>query len=68
MVSVWLTSFEEIMISLFEPGGDNRTITLAIFLAFSDQFDTTIVAVFTVLTVSLTGLILFLHSFGDRKI
>ena len=40
----FLTSFDEIIISLFVSGGDNSTITRSMFLALRDQIDPTIAA------------------------
>jgi len=45
----FLTSFDEIIISLFVAGGDNSTITRSMFLALRDQIDPTIAAISTIL-------------------
>jgi len=63
----FLTSFDEVIISLFVSGGDNSTITRAMFLALRDQIDPTIAAISTVLIIISTGLILLSQSFGDKK-
>jgi putative spermidine/putrescine transport system permease protein len=62
-----LTSFDEVIISLFVSGGDNSTITRAMFLALRDQIDPTIAAISTVLIVISSGLLLLTQLFGDKK-
>jgi putative spermidine/putrescine transport system permease protein len=63
----FLTSFDEVIISLFVSGGDNSTITRAMFLALRDQIDPTIAAISTVLIVISSGLLLLTQLFGDKK-
>ena len=52
---------------LFVSGGDNSTITRAMFLALRDQIDPTIAAISTVLIVISSGLLLLTQLFGDKK-
>ena len=54
----FLTSFDEIIISLFVSGGDNSTITRSMFLALRDQIDPTIAAISTVLIIISSGLLI----------
>lgn len=63
----FLTSFDEVIISLFVSGGDNSTITRAMFLALRDQIDPTIAAISTVLIVISSGLLLLTQLFSDKK-
>ena len=63
----FLTSFDEVIISLFVSGGDNSTITRAMFLALRDQIDPTIAAISTVLIIISSGLLLLTQLFGDKK-
>jgi putative spermidine/putrescine transport system permease protein len=53
----FLTSFDEVIISLFVSGGDNSTITRSMFLALRDQIDPTIAAISTVLIIISSGLL-----------
>jgi putative spermidine/putrescine transport system permease protein len=63
----FLTSFDEIIISLFVAGGDNSTITRSMFLALRDQIDPTIAAISTILIIISTGLLLISQMFGKQK-
>ena len=54
----FLTSFDEIIISLFVAGGDNSTITRSMFLALRDQIDPTIAAISTILIIISSGLLI----------
>ena len=63
----FLTSFDEVIICLFVSGGDNSTITRAMFLALRDQIDPTIAAISTVLIIISSGLLLLTQLFGDKK-
>ncbi len=63
----FLTSFDEVIIALFVSGGDNSTITRAMFLALRDQIDPTIAAISTVLIIISTGLLLLSQMFGQKK-
>ena len=63
----FLTSFDEVIISLFVAGGDNSTITRAMFLALRDQIDPTIAAISTILIMISTGLLIAVQLFGTQK-
>ena len=63
----FLTSFDEVIISLFVAGGDNSTITRAMFLALRDQIDPTIAAISTILIIISSGLLLLVQLFGPKK-
>ena len=56
-VLAFLTSFDEIIVSLFISGGDNATLTRNMFNALRDQVDPTIAAIST-LIVAATSLLL----------
>ncbi len=63
----FLTSFDEVIISLFVAGGDNSTITRAMFLALRDQIDPTIAAISTILIIISTSLLILVQLFGTKK-
>ena len=63
----FLTSFDEIIISLFVAGGDNSTITRSMFLALRDQIDPTIAAISTILIIISSGLLIIVQLLGDNK-
>ena len=66
---VWrhgLTSFDEIIISLFVAGGDNSTITRSMFLALRDQIDPTIAAISTILIIVSSGLLISVQLLGNK--
>jgi len=56
-VLAFLTSFDEIIVSLFIAGGDHSTLTRNMFNALRDQIDPTIAAIST-LVIALTSLLL----------
>jgi putative spermidine/putrescine transport system permease protein len=56
-VLAFLTSFDEIVVSLFISGGDHSTLTRNMFNALRDQVDPTIAAIST-LIVAVTSLLL----------
>jgi putative spermidine/putrescine transport system permease protein len=56
-VLAFLTSFDEIVVSLFISGGDNPTLTRNMFNALRDQVDPTIAAISTIIVV-VTSLLL----------
>ena len=58
----FLTSFDEIIISLFVAGGDNSTITRSMFLSLRDQIDPTIAAISTILIIVSSGLLILLFA------
>lgn len=63
----FLTSFDEIIISLFVAGGDNSTITRSMFLALRDQIDPTIAAISTILIIISSGLFIIVQLLGNNK-
>lgn len=63
----FLTSFDEIIISLFVAGGDNSTITRSMFLALRDQIDPTIAAISTILIIISSGLLTIVQLLGNNK-
>jgi len=63
----FLTSFDEIIISLFVAGGDNSTITRSMFLALRDQIDPTIAAISTILIIISSGLLIVVQLLGNNK-
>ena len=63
----FLTSFDEIIISLFVAGGDNSTITRSMFLALRDQIDPTIAAISTILIIISSGLMIIVQILGNNK-
>ena len=62
----FLTSFDEIIISLFVAGGDNSTITRSMFLALRDQIDPTIAAISTILIIISSGLLILSQTISVR--
>ena len=62
----FLTSFDEIIISLFVAGGDNSTITRSMFLALRDQIDPTIAAISTILIIVSSGLLILVQLLGNK--
>ncbi len=56
-VLAFLTSFDEIIVSLFVSGGDNSTLTRNMFNALRDQVDPTIAAISTLIIVVTTVLL-----------
>jgi putative spermidine/putrescine transport system permease protein len=63
----FLTSFDEVIISLFVSGGDNSTITRSMFLALRDQIDPTIAAISTILILISSGLLVLSQTLGSKK-
>ena len=63
----FLTSFDEVIISLFVAGGDNSTITRSMFLALRDQIDPTIAAISTILILISSGLLLIVQLIGSKE-
>ena len=62
----FLTSFDEIIISLFVAGGDNSTITRSMFLSLRDQIDPTIAAISTILIIVSSGLLILVQLLGNK--
>ena len=65
-VMAFLTSFDEIIVSLFISGGDHSTLTRNMFNALRDQVDPTIAAISTLIVLS-TSLMLALTQFIGKK-
>jgi putative spermidine/putrescine transport system permease protein len=63
----FLTSFDEVIISLFVSGGDNSTITRSMFLALRDQIDPTIAAISTILIIISSVFLIFMQLLGSPK-
>ncbi len=63
----FLTSFDEVIVALFIAGGDNSTITRAMFLALRDQIDPTIAAVSTIMIAVTTALFVVAQIFGKES-
>lgn len=66
-VLAFLTSFDEIIVSLYVSGGDNSTLTRNMFNALRDQVEPTIAAISTIM-VAITSVALALTQvFGKRR-
>ena len=63
----FLTSFDEVIIALFIAGGDNSTLTRAMFLALRDQIDPTIASVSTIMIFVSSLLLVAAQIFGKDK-
>jgi putative spermidine/putrescine transport system permease protein len=66
----FITSLDEVVISLFIAGGDKATLTRRMFNALRDEIDPTIAAISTLLilmSVALLGLTQFIQRTTDRK-
>jgi putative spermidine/putrescine transport system permease protein len=66
-VLAFLTSFDEIIVSLFVSGGDNSTLTRNMFNALRDQVDPTIAAISTIIIGVTTLLLLFTQFMGRAR-
>ena len=62
----FLTSFDEVIISIFLSGGGNSTLTKQMFSALRDYIDPTIAAISTFMILLSTGLMLGLQFIGDK--
>ena len=62
----FLTSFDEVIISIFLSGGGNSTLTKQMFSALRDYIDPTIAAISTLMILLSTGLMLGLQFIGDK--
>jgi putative spermidine/putrescine transport system permease protein len=62
----FLTSFDEVIISIFLSGGGNSTLTKQMFSALRDYIDPTIAAISTLMILLSTGLMLGLQFTGDK--
>ena len=65
-ILAFLTSFDEVIVSLFVSGGQNSTLTRNMFNALRDQIDPTIAAIST-LVVILTSLLLAISQIFGKK-
>lgn len=65
-VLAFLTSFDEIIVSMFVSGGDHSTLTRNMFMSLRDQVDPTIAAIST-LIVAVTSLLLVFTQFAGKK-
>jgi putative spermidine/putrescine transport system permease protein len=65
-VLAFLTSFDEVIVSLFVSGGSNSTLTRNMFNALRDQIDPTIAAIST-LVVILTSILLAISQFLGKN-
>lgn len=63
----FLTSFDEVIVALFIAGGDNSTLTRAMFLALRDQIDPTIASVSTIMIVVTSLLLAAAQIFGKES-
>lgn len=66
-VLAFLTSFDEIIVSLFVSGGDNSTLTRNMFNALRDQVDPTIAAISTLIVVVTSLLLVATQFLGAKK-
>lgn len=66
-VLAFLTSFDEIVVSLFISGGDNATLTRNMFNALRDQVDPTIAAISTLIIGVTSGLLVVTQMASGRK-
>ena len=66
-VLAFLTSFDEIIVSLFVSGGDNSTLTRNMFNALRDQVDPTIAAISTLIVLATTALLVITQYVGRGK-
>jgi putative spermidine/putrescine transport system permease protein len=62
-----LTSFDEIIVSLFVSGGPNSTLTRNMFNALRDQVDPTIAAISTLIVLATTVLLVITQYAGRSK-
>ena len=62
----FLTSFDEVIISIFLSGGGNSTLTKQMFSALRDYIDPTSAAISTLMILLSTGLMLGLQILGGR--
>jgi putative spermidine/putrescine transport system permease protein len=64
----FITSLDEVVISLFIAGGDNTLLTRKMFMSLRDQLDPTIAAVSSILIVmSIVGVFIFMVASGSGK-
>jgi putative spermidine/putrescine transport system permease protein len=63
----FLTSFDEVILSMFVSGGANSTLTRNMFNALRDQIDPTIAAISTLMILVTTLLLGLAQAFGRDK-
>ena len=63
----FLTSFDEVIVSIFVSGGSNATLTKHMFAALRDFIDPTIAAISTIMIVVSTTLLLVTQFLGSRQ-
>lgn len=63
----FITSFDEVVVSLFISGGETTTLTRRMFSALRDQIDPTIAAISTCLIVLSVLLLAAAQLFGNRR-
>jgi putative spermidine/putrescine transport system permease protein len=63
----FLTSFDEVIFSIFLSGGGNSTLIKQMFSALRDYIDPTIAAISTLMILLSTGLMLALQFIGDKN-
>jgi len=63
----FLTSFDEVVVAMFISGGDNSTLTRAMFNALRDQIDPTIAAISTVMIVISSLLVILSQLLGKGR-
>ena len=66
-VLAFLTSFDEVIVSLFVSGGENSTLTRIMFTALRDQIDPTIAAISTIMIVVTSVLLALAQMFGRQS-
>ena len=66
-VLAFLTSFDEVVIAMFVAGGNNATLTRAMFDALRDQIDPTIAAISTVMIVTSSVLVVLSQIIGQAR-
>jgi putative spermidine/putrescine transport system permease protein len=63
----FLTSFDEVVVSLFVSGGENSTLTRTMFLSLRDQIDPTIAAISTIMIVVTSALLALSQLIGRAR-
>ena len=63
----FLTSFDEVIVAMFISGGENSTLTRAMFAALRDQIDPTIAAISTIMIVVTSVLLALSQLLGKSK-
>ncbi|MFZ4789255.1 MAG: ABC transporter permease, partial [Beijerinckiaceae bacterium] len=65
-ILAFLTSFDEVIVSLFVSGGHNSTLTRNMFNALRDQIDPTIAAISTLVVILTSFLLAISQIFGKK--